>query len=305
MEPNQRYKESSRVIWIGLWINAFLSVLKLLAGIFGRSRAVVADAVHSVSDIVTDVVVLLGVKTGNRPEDETHHYGHGKFETVSAFFLGIFLVIVGLGICISGVKTLILFSRSGSFPRPGWIAFYAALTSIFIKEILFHYTLRVGISCKSDAIIANAWHHRSDAFSSIGSTVGVLGAIVLGEKWRILDPVAALIVSGFIIKIGVSIFLNSINELLEKSLDPKTEERIFEIIAGTKGVLNPHRLRTRKIGDRIAIDIHVEVDRDNNVVQAHAIATLVENNLRGSFGMGSFISVHIEPENYREGSGEK
>jgi cation diffusion facilitator family transporter len=304
MESSQRYQQSARVIWIGLWLNAVLSMIKLAAGILGHSRAVVADAIHSVSDIVTDVVVLLGVKTGNKPEDETHHYGHGKFETVSAFFLGIFLVIVGVGICLSGIKTLGVFYRHGNLPRPGWIAFYAAFVSILVKEGLFHYTLKVGKNCNSDAIIANAWHHRSDAFSSIGTTLGVLGAIVLGEKWRILDPIAALIVSALIIKIGITIFIDSINELLEKSLDPKTEDRILQVIAATDGVINPHRLRTRKIGDRIAIDIHIEVEKEKNVVQAHAIATMVENNLRESFGKGSFVSVHIEPANYRDESGE-
>lgn len=305
MDSRDRKKESQKVIWVGFWLNAVLSAVKLAAGIYGHSRAVVADAIHSVSDIVTDVVVLMGVRTGNKPEDETHHYGHGKFETLSAFFLGIFLVAVGIGICFSGIKTLGVFYRNGLLPRPGWIAFYAAFASILIKEALFHYTLKVGKKYNSDAMIANAWHHRSDAFSSIGTTVGVLGAIALGEKWRILDPLAALIVSGFIIKIGVTIFLNSINELLEKSLDPHTEDRIFQIIAATDGVMNPHRLRTRKIGDRIAIDIHIEVKREKNVVQAHAIATMVEKNLRESFGKGSFVSVHIEPADYRNETGDQ
>ena len=295
MKKNGFSSQAMRITWIGLWINVFMAVMKLIAGIYGKSRAVVADGVHSFTDIFTDIVVLLGLKYSLKPADQSHHYGHGKFETLSTLILSVVLIVAGTSIFLSGLKSLIHYFYGILILKPKWIAFYAAIISLIVKEVLFRYTIKIGKKFKSQAIIANAWHHRSDAFSSIGTTLGVLGAIILGKNWRLLDPLAAIIVSFFILKIAISILFNSINEFLEKSLDEKTEEKILKLISATSGVMNPHNLRTRKIGSSIAIDVHIEVRQHASVIKAHDISTEVEQSLKGEFGDGTFVSVHIEP----------
>jgi cation diffusion facilitator family transporter len=295
MQTEQRVEKIKQVTLLGLVWNILLAVVKVLIGFLGNSRALLADGIHSGTDIFTDVVVILGVKTGSKPVDSTHHYGHGKFETLSALFLGMVLFGAGIGIFISGLWAIIRFYHGHAIGQPVWAAFFVALFSILVKEILYRRTLSVGKEYKSDATIANAWHHRSDAFSSLGSTTGILGAILLGENWRILDPLAAVLVSFFIMKVAIKVFWKSINELLERSLDEETEGRIMETVAATAGVLNPHGLKTREIGNRKAIDVHIEVDKDSSVVTAHDVASQVEVNLKKEFGDETLISVHVEP----------
>ena len=300
MAEEKSLLKAKRITWIGFWINIFLALIKLLAGFIGKSRAVIADATHSITDIFTDFVVLMGIKVGRRPADDTHHYGHGKFETLSATILGVVLFGAGFGILLSGLNLVIKCLHGEILNKPGWIAFYAAIGSIVIKEILFQYTIKIGKEINSQSIIANAWHHRSDALSSMGTTLGVLGSIILGQQWRILDPFAAVIVSIFIIKIGISILIDSLEELLEKSLDKNTETKILNIIKATEGVKNPHNLKTRKIGSNIAIDVHIEVHEHSTIVQAHNVSTEVEKNLRKELGENTFVSVHIEPSSGKE-----
>lgn len=295
MQKLERVQQIKRVTIFGLVWNVVLAIGKIVVGLFGNSRALLADGIHSATDIFTDVVVILGVKTASKPADSTHHYGHGKFETLSALFLGIVLFGAGTGIFMSGLFTILRYYRGYPIGQPVWAAFYIALFSIFIKEYLYRRTLGVGRQYKSDATIANAWHHRSDAFSSLGTTAGILGAILLGENWRILDPLAAILVSFFIVRVAVKVFLKSIHELLERSLDQETEQRIMEIVSTTEGVNNPHGLKTREIGNRKAIDIHIEVFKENSVVRAHDIASKVEANLKQEFGNDTLISVHVEP----------
>ena len=261
----------------------------------GRSGAMIADSVHSLSDFATDVVVLLGFQVVKKPVDKSHDYGHGKFETLVTTIIGLGLLWVGGAILWVGTKKIVQTTYGHALNKPGWIAFYAAIISIAVKEWLYQYTVIVGKKINSQAIIANAWHHRSDALSSVGTMLGIGGAILLGEKWRVLDPIAAIIVSFFIIQVAISISAGSINELLEASLNEETEKEILQIIKNTPGAQQPHSMKTRKIGNNIAIDIHVKVDKFLNVVQAHDIATLVEERLKDSFGRGTFISVHIEP----------
>ncbi|MBU1862040.1 MAG: cation diffusion facilitator family transporter [Candidatus Omnitrophica bacterium] len=292
---NNRIANANHVTWIGLFVNITLTLLKIGAGIFGQSAAMLADAFHSLSDFATDIVVLLGFKFIAKPIDKTHDYGHGKAETLSSVIIGIALFIVGVRICWTGAYAMYLNYQGEKIPEPGWIAFYAAVISIVTKEWLYRYTVTIGRSIKSKAVIANAWHHRSDAFSSIGTMLGISGAILLGEKWHILDPIAAMIVSVFIIKTAAVISLGGFNELMEASLSTDMEQTIIQMIARVPGVRNPHHMKTRRIGNYIAIDVHIDVDKDLSVAEGHGIASAVEHTIKESFGNETFISVHVEP----------
>ena len=290
-----RAAKANRVTWIGFFTNLLLTALKMVAGIIGQSGAMIADAVHSLSDFITDIVVLISFRIIRRSIDHEHDYGHGKFETLATAFIGLALLIVGVGIFWQGGKK-IFFNLSGSLlEKPGNIALIAAITSVIFKECLYRYTIKVGKEISSQAVVVNAWHHRSDAFSSIGTTIGIGGAILLGERWRILDPIAAVIVSSFIIKVAYSITVVSLRELSEESLDDSVENEIIEIISNCPGVIKPHDLRTRKIGYNIAIDIHIYVDQNLSICAAHEIATDVEKRIKNRYGTETFISVHTEP----------
>lgn len=292
---SNRCVKANRVTWVGMYANIVLTLFKLIAGIFGQSAAMVADAFHSLSDFATDVVVLLGFRFVEKPVDKTHDYGHGKAETLSSVIIGIALFAVGFRIFWVGVHQIYHIYKGQVIPEPGLIAFYAAVISIVMKEWLYRYTIKTGKAINSPAVVANAWHHRSDAFSSIGTMIGIGGAILLGEKWHILDPIAALIVSVFIIRTAIRISLDSFNELLEASLDDESEKKILEIINSVSGVISPHELRTRRIGNYIAIDVHMEVNKTLNITAAHDISTEVEKKLREEFGKETFIYIHIEP----------
>lgn len=294
MKESRSY-QANRVTWIGFFGNLALTLFKLLAGIAGRSAAMVADAVHSVSDFGTDLVVVGSLKVASRPRDGNHKYGHGKVETLATAFIGGVLFVVGLGIFGSGVKNVIEHYTIAPLERPGMIAFYAALASIAIKEILFRYTLQVGQRINSQVVIANAWHHRSDVYSSLGTVAGIGGAIFLGDRWVILDPLAAMAVSFFIFRIAFSITRESLLELIETSLPGKKEKEIIELARNVKGVFNPHDLKTRKIGNNIAIDLHIEVESTLNIEDAHHITVKLEEKIRQMYGEETFISVHTEP----------
>jgi len=291
-----RIAKANRVTWIGFVVNFSLTAAKLAAGIIGKSGAMVADAIHSLSDFITDVVVLVSFQIIRKPVDREHDYGHGKFETLATAFIGLALLVVGGGIFWQGAKKIFLNLTGSPLDRPGDVALIAAIVSVILKEWLYRYTVKVGDEIGSQAVVANAWHHRSDAFSSIGTTLGIGGAILLGERWRILDPIAAVIVSFFIIKVAFSIVIVSVRELSESSLNDTVEDEILEIVASCPGVIKPHELRTRKIGYNIAIDIHVYVKKDLTICAAHDIATDIEQRLRQRFGTDTFISVHTEPE---------
>lgn len=290
-----RASKANRITWIGLLTNIVLTGFKLTAGIIGRSGAMIADAIHSLSDFITDVIVLLSFKMIRKPIDHEHDYGHGKFETVATAFIGIALFIVGFGILWTGGKNIYASFNGAILKRPGDIALIAAIISIITKEWLYRITVKVGNKINSQAVIANAWHHRSDAFSSIGTTIGIGGAILLGERWRILDPIAAVIVSFFIIRIAISITIGSVRELLEESLNEDIEDDIIQLTKSIEGVIDPHDLRTRKIGNNIAVDIHIYVKKDLSICVAHDISTQIEKKIKDKFGEDTFISVHIEP----------
>ncbi len=291
----KRFDRAGKVIWIGFFSNLILTLLKLIAGILGRSAAMVADGIHSVTDIITDLVIAGSLKVASKPSDRNHKYGHGKVETLAAAFVGGVLFLVGAGILYSGATKIIGHFGDSPLKRPGMIALYAALFSIVVKEVLFRYTLIWGRRIDSTVLKANAWHHRSDVYSSLGTLLGIAGAIFLGQQWVILDPIAAVIVSFFIFKVAISIIREALLELIETSLPQKKEKEILEIARNVKGVYNPHDLKTRKIGSNIAIDLHINVQRDLNIEEAHDITVCLEKKLRQRYGEDTYISVHTEP----------
>ena len=295
MSANAREKSIYRVTWIGSIVNFLLLTFKFIAGILGHSSALVADAVHSLSDFVTDIIVIVFVKISGKPEDDDHRYGHGKYETLATALIGVALFAVGIGLLVGGATKVADVINGAVLPAPSMIALIAAAVSIVSKEILYRYTVRVGKNLNSQAVVANAWHHRSDAFSSIGTLIGIGGAIFLGEKWRILDPIAAIVVSAFIIKVAVELVKPAIDELLERSLPAETEKRILDIIAAFPEVSSPHHLRTRRIGNHIAIEVHLRMDGQTTIENAHTVATNIERRLRAEFGSDTHIGIHMEP----------
>ena len=295
MEANAREKSIYKVTWIGSIVNFLLLVFKFVAGILGHSSALVADAVHSLSDFATDIIVIVFVKISGKPEDDDHRYGHGKYETLATALIGVALFAVGIGLLVSGATKVADVIKGVVLPAPSIIALVAAAVSIVSKEILYRYTVRVGKNLNSQAVVANAWHHRSDAFSSLGTLIGIGGAIFLGEKWRILDPLAAIVVSAFIIKVAVDLVKPAIDELLERSLPAETEKRILDIIAAFPEVSSPHHLRTRRIGNHIAIEVHLRMDGQTTLENAHTVANNVEKRLRAEFGPDTHIGIHMEP----------
>lgn len=291
-----REKEIYKITIVGSCVNFLLLVFKFAAGILGHSAAMLADAVHSLSDFVTDIIVLVFVRISNKPQDKGHDYGHGKYETLATAIIGLLLLIVGFGILWNGASSIYAFARGEELEEPGMVALIAALLSIVLKEILYRYTVIKGKKLNSQAVIANGWHHRSDALSSIGTAVGIGGAILLGDHWRVLDPVAAVIVSFFIMKVAVQLLIPCVDELLEKSLPDDVEKQIEQALLSFSGVSEPHHLRTRRIGSYCAIEVHVRMDGQISLEAAHATATAIENKLKEMFGEGTLINIHVEPK---------
>lgn len=295
LEKSAREKEIYKVTLIGSFVNFVLVIFKFFAGIVGHSAAMLADAVHSLSDFITDVIVILFVHISNKPQDKSHDYGHGKYETMATALIGVALLGVGFGILWNGVNEIYAFSKGEELQAPGMLALIAALLSIVFKEVLYQYTVIVGKKCNSQAVMANAWHHRSDALSSIGTAIGIGGAILLGPHWRVLDPIAAVIVSFFIMQVAVKLLIPCVEELLEKSLPESVEKEIEEIVLSFDGVTEPHHLRTRRIGNNYAIEIHVRMNGTIPLYKAHETATAIEVKLKDRFGEDTHVGIHVEP----------
>ena len=290
-----REKEIYKVTLVGSAGNVALMAFKFVAGILGHSAAMVADAVHSLSDFVTDLIVICFVRVSAKPQDESHDYGHGKFETLASFFVGLALVAAATGIIVSGAVKLADWLHGEQLPAPGRLALWAALISIAVKELLYQYTARAGKRLDSQAVVANAWHHRSDALSSIGAAIGIGGAILLGDRWTVLDPLASIVVGAMLVKVAVNVLRGSMNELTECSLPAETEHEIEDIIRSCPDVCEPHNLRTRKIGNRIAIEAHIRMDGNTTLDVAHDRATDIENLLKERFGAQTHVTLHMEP----------
>ncbi|MBQ2289400.1 MAG: cation transporter [Bacteroidaceae bacterium] len=296
MDETTRRKEIYRVTFIGSFVNMLLLIFKFVAGFVGHSAAMIADAVHSLSDFVTDIIVIVFVRISSKPVDSSHNYGHGKYETLATAIIGLVLLGVAAGLFIGGAKDVLYVIRGGILEKPGTIALVAAGVSVLLKELIYQYTVHKGKNIQSQALIANAWHHRSDAFSSIGTLFGIGGAILGGVKWRILDPLAAIVVSLFIARVAVKILKGTVNELLEHSLPASTEEEIRTIILSVEGVTSPHHLRTRRIGYNYAIDVHIRMDGNKTLTETHLTTSIVEKRLKERYGAGTYVIIHTEPE---------
>lgn len=290
-----RQKETYRVTIAGSIINILLLAFKFAAGILGHSAAMIADAIHSLTDFVTDAIVLVFVRLGSKPTDHDHDYGHGKYETLASAIIGVSLLVVGMMICYSGVTKTYHAMCGEPLQQPGFIALAAAVASVVLKEWAYRFTVRVGRRCHSEAVVANAWHHRSDALSSVGTTVGIGGAIILGEKWAVLDPLTAIVVSFFIMKAAWSVLSKAVGELTDGSLPKETEDEIEKIVNEDKDVSVVHNLCTRRIGNRIAIEMHVRMPGETSLYVAHHHATEIEKRLKQRFGADTHISIHLEP----------
>ena len=290
-----REKEIYRITLWGSIVNIVLTGLKFAAGILGASAAMIADAVHSLSDLLTDFVVLLFVKISSRPADSDHPYGHGKYETLATTIVAIALLAAGGVLLAQGIEKIIGTVRGEALPVPGRIALWAALISIAAKEGIYQLTARVGRRVQSSALEANAWHHRTDALSSVATAIGIGGALLFGGKWAILDPIAAVLVSVFILVAAGKLLHEAIQDLMEKRLPEEIEEEIREIVAADSEMSEMHKLRTRRVGNVYSIEMHLRMHGNISLYEAHRHSMLLEQRLRERFGQETLVSIHLEP----------
>jgi cation diffusion facilitator family transporter len=275
---------------LGLFVNAFLILLKFIAGIFGDSQALIADAVHSVSDLFTDAVVLFGIKIGRKPPDKEHHFGHARIETLASAIVG--LALIGTAVYL-GIEAALNIHRHTEH-HPTGIALIGAGVSIALKEALYRYTVLIGQRLKSQLIVANAWHHRSDALSSVAVLLGVAGTLIR-PSWHILDALAALIVSFFIIKVGIDILRKTLREFTDTAPRPEIIEKLMQLSRTVEGVMDAHDLRVRTSGGFYQAEIHIVVDGQLTVVEGHRIAKTVEHCLAAEMDELDRVIVHVDP----------
>ena len=276
-----------KVTLIGTASNLILSIIKFAGGIIGHSAAMIADATHSVSDLLTDMIVLIMFKVGQKPKDEDHPYGHGKAETLGTTVVGFIIISVGIGLAYEAWEMI----QSGIARIPEPLAAGTALISIFIKEWLFRYTRSVGEKSNNSLLLANAWHHRSDAISSIAALVGIIGAML---GFPALDPIAATMVAFMIMKVGYELTLGGFRDLMDTALDEKDTQSIQVAIDDVSGVLKSHDLRTRKIGGEILMDVHIQVDSDLTVTEGHEVAERVRRKLIKNYPNTQDVLVHVD-----------
>ena len=291
-----RNKEIYKVTLVGGAVNVILLLFNFIAGIVGHSAAMVADAVHSLSDFVTDIIVILFVRISGKPKDKSHDYGHGKYETLAMTIIGMALLSVAIGILYNGVMKIAFWWKGGELEAPGNLALWAALLSVVLKEAVYRYSMLKARQLSSQAVEANAWHHRSDALSSIGTAIGIGGAIFLGQRWTVLDPIASVIVGIFIVHVSIGMLRNGIGDLMEQSLPDEVEAEIIKLAASIDGVTEPHDLRTRRIGNHYAIELHILMNGQIPLREAHDKASEVEELLRLHYGDETHVVVHVEPK---------
>ena len=272
------------VTLVGSVVNIILTVFKIFAGVLGRSTAMIADGIHSLSDLMSDIVVIVFVKISAKGRDKDHDYGHGKFETFATLIISLMLIVVAVNLMSGGINKIRQILDGGEVSSPGMIALWAAVASIVLKEILYRYTIIQGKALNSPMMIANAWHHRSDAFSSVGSLLGIAGAIFLGDKFVILDPITGCVISIFILVMAVKMSVPAIKELLDVSLPDDVEEKIEATAKSVKGVVDLHELKTRREGPGIIMEGHLVLDSEISLKEAHDISKKVEAALRKEFG---------------------
>jgi cation diffusion facilitator family transporter len=295
MNLNERAERAIRITYLGVAVNVVLLTAKFAAGVLGNSQAMIADAVHTLSDFATDIAVLIGIRYSRKPKDEDHAYGHGKYETIAAAVVGLVLLLVGLKIGWDAIHTIFDAVRGEPVPKPAQIAFWAAIASIVSKEILYRKTVLVGRAIENDAVVANAWHHRSDALSSVGTALGIGLATFLGAQWTIMDPIAAIVVSFLLLKVALDIVKDQIGGLTEQSLSAEVHAEIEALALSFPDISYPHNLRTRTVGKTVVVDLHVRVNPEMRVADAHSVVSELEDKLRARFGEDTIANVHIEP----------
>jgi cation diffusion facilitator family transporter len=291
----ERSREIYKVTLVGSVVNVALLLFKFVAGIVGHSAAMIADAIHSLSDFLTDVIVLVFIRISDKPRDKSHDYGHGKYETLAMMMIGVALLVVAVGILYGGASKIHQWLDGAQLEAPGMLALWAALLSILLKEAVYRYSMVKARELNSQAVEANAWHHRSDALSSLGTAVGIGGAIFFGQRWTVLDPLASCVVGVLIVKVAVGLLRNALGDLLEHSLPDAVEEEILQLVASLSGVVEPHNLRTRRIGNHYAIELHIRMRGDITLREAHDKASEVEALLRRHYGRETHVAVHVEP----------
>ncbi|MDD4957565.1 MAG: cation diffusion facilitator family transporter [Candidatus Omnitrophica bacterium] len=284
----QDYEHGTRASWVGIISNILLFCVKLFAGIAGRSQAMVADAFHTLSDLLTSIAVLVGFNIASKPPDEHHPFGHGRAESIAAKIVSLILIVTGVGIAVSGVHVII----DKDFHDPGWIALIAAVFSIVIKEISFRYVIKVSREIRSTSLEADAYHHRSDALSSIAAFIGIAGAKM---GYTYLDPLAAIVVAGFIIKNGADVFHKAYDELMDAAPPDDLMREIEAVIRSVNGVEHIDYLGVRKTGIEFFISVTVCVDGSKTVLESHEITMLVEEAVRRKLHNVKDITIHVEP----------
>lgn len=292
---DNRTKDIQKITLWGAFCNIALTIVKFVAGILGGSTAMLADAVHSASDLFTDIIVIVFTRISGKGKDKGHDYGHGKFETLATVVVSLMLLVVGAEMIKSSYQQIRSAVEGNPLPAPEMIALWAAVISIISKEILYQWTVKVGKRLSSPVVIANAWHHRTDALSSVGSLVGIAGAIALGGEWTILDPLVGAVISIVIIVMAVKMSIPALAELTEASLPEKTEQKMLEIIRSVEGVRGVHELKTRLCGHYCIADFHIVVDPETTILESHETTVIIERKLREEFGEETQINIHVEP----------
>ena len=286
--------EEKRCTLLGMACDVCLSAVKIATGILGHSSAILADGIHSIGDTVTDGLVYAMVRLSGKGVDERYRYGRGKFETLAAFLISIILVIVALGLMVDGIQDVWTAIQGEALTRPHNLALLVGIIAVIVKEGLYHYTRMKGKKTGSTALAAYAWHHRADALSTAATLLGVAGAMFLGERWRVLDPIAAIAVSVLILVLAYRMGRPAVEELLEVSLPRDEQDKIASIINNTPGVKSFHNLRTRRNGSLRVVDIHIKVDGGLSVSDSHDITREIERQLGDELGE-VMTNIHVEP----------
>lgn len=285
-------KIAMRVSRNSIFVNVFLAGAKLVAGVIGHSSAMVSDAVHSASDVFSTVVVMIGVKIANRESDENHPYGHERLESVASLLLAVLLAATGIGIGYQGIRTIISGTEGNHIVIPTVLPLAAAVVSILIKEGMYWYTIRAAVAVNSGALKADAWHHRSDALSSIGSFIGILGAKI---GYPILDPIASVVICAFILKAAFDISRDAVGKMTDEACDDKMVVAVKGVVMRQQGVINLDDIKTRMFGNKAYVDIEISVDGDMNLREAHRIAERVHEQVEKNFPSVKHCMVHVNP----------
>lgn len=290
-ENHIELRDGLRVTWVGIGANLFLIIIKIYAGLLSKSQAMIADGVHSLSDLFSDFIVLLGLKWGRKVEDDTHQFGHGRIETLSSMIIGLILIIVGAALVYNGVMSIYNHAQT----HPTIFTIIIAFLAIVIKEAMYWYTLIVGKRIKSLALIGNAWHHRTDAMSSVAVLFGVLAAYI-NPKWNLGDMFAALFVTYFIFKVGGRLLWSGLKEIIDTAPNKDIINQIFQFSSTSPGVREVHDIRARYFGGQILVELHVVVDPTLSVFEGHEIAATVKYTVMNCVDDVARVIVHIDPD---------